>query len=91
LNIGYTDSAKSGYWRVSDLKKNTAALNIPSQLISDKPVIPDVKGMGLKDAVYLLENKGLKTVVAGKGKVVNQSLAAGTTFQKGQKIILMLN
>jgi cell division protein FtsI (penicillin-binding protein 3) len=91
LNIPYTDSNKSGYWKVSDLKKNTALLNNPSNLISEKPVIPDVKGMGLKDAVYLLENKGLKTVVAGKGKVVNQSLAAGTTFQKGQKIILMLN
>lgn len=73
------------------MKKNTASLSNPTNLISDKPVIPDVKGMGLKDAVYLLENKGLKTVVAGKGRVVNQSLAAGTSFQKGQKIILMLN
>jgi cell division protein FtsI (penicillin-binding protein 3) len=41
--------------------------------------------------VYLLENKGLKTVVTGKGRVVNQSIVAGTTFLKGQQILLMLN
>lgn len=54
-------------------------------------VIPELKGMGLKDALYLLENKGLVAVVTGRGKVVSQSLPAGTNFSKGQKIILMLN
>jgi cell division protein FtsI (penicillin-binding protein 3) len=47
--------------------------------------------MGLKDAVYLLENKGLKVAASGRGKVMNQSLVAGTNFNKGQTISLALN
>ena len=91
LNIAYKDSAASGFWRAIDFKNNTAGLNTPAQALTQPSVTPDVKGMGLKDAVYLLENKGLQAMVSGKGRVVNQSLAAGTPFKKGQKIILMLN
>jgi cell division protein FtsI (penicillin-binding protein 3) len=47
--------------------------------------------MGLKDAVYLLENKGLKVTITGRGRVMNQSLAAGTNFNKNQNIALILN
>ncbi len=93
LKIKYIDSvsATGGVWRSVHYKNNAAELkNIPevSTLLS---VVPDVKGMGLKDAVYLLENKGLQAIVSGKGKVVSQSLAAGMNFKKGQKIIIMLN
>jgi cell division protein FtsI (penicillin-binding protein 3) len=70
---------------------STAALNNPSQLATNPNITPNVKGMGLKDAIYLLENKGFMTVVYGKGKIVSQSIEAGTNFKKGQKIILMLN
>jgi cell division protein FtsI (penicillin-binding protein 3) len=56
-----------------------------------KNTVPNVIGMGLKDAINILENAGLKTVVSGKGKVVNQSIAAGTIFKKNQIITLLLN
>jgi cell division protein FtsI (penicillin-binding protein 3) len=91
LNILYKDSAMSGYWRSMGLKNNEAGLSAPLNAFTPASVTPDVTGMGLKDAVYLLENKGFKTVVAGRGRVVNQSVTAGTNFNKGQKIILMLN
>lgn len=39
--------------------------------------VPDLIGMGLKDALYILGNAGFKVSVNGKGKVVSQSLAAG--------------
>ena len=52
---------------------------------------PAVIGMGLKDAVYLLENKGLKVVATGRGRVFNQSLLAGTPFKKGQTVTISLN
>ena len=91
LNIASRDSVASGFWRAMNLKNNVAGLNTPAQALTQPSVTPNVKGMGLKDAVYLLENKGLKTVVSGMGRVVSQSLAAGTNFTKGQKIILMLN
>lgn len=54
-------------------------------------LVPDVKGLGLKDAVYLLENEGLKVTIQGRGKVEGQSLAPGTRITKGQRIILMLS
>ncbi|MCB0709069.1 MAG: PASTA domain-containing protein, partial [Chitinophagaceae bacterium] len=40
---------------------------------------------------YLLENMGLQVVAVGRGRVANQSLAAGTIFNKNQKISLFLN
>lgn len=52
--------------------------------------VPDVSGMGLKDALYVLGNSGLKTQVRGSGKVVRQSLIAGTRVNKGVPIILEL-
>lgn len=91
LNIGAVDSANTDIWRAASLKNSAAAMQLPAEAITAGSVTPDVKGMGLKDAVYLLENKGLKTVITGKGRVVNQSILAGSNFKKGQKIILMLN
>ncbi len=52
--------------------------------------VPNVVGMGLRDALYLLENRGLKVVVSGAGKVVLQSLRSGTPI-RGQTIKLTLN
>jgi cell division protein FtsI (penicillin-binding protein 3) len=54
-------------------------------------LIPDVKGMGLKDALYVLETAGVKVKVNGKGRINNQSIAAGTPVAKGQEITLSLN
>lgn len=54
-------------------------------------IMPDVKGMALKDAVYILENEGAQVRVLGKGKVQSQSVAPGTKIIKGQNIILQLS
>ncbi|MEP7254117.1 MAG: PASTA domain-containing protein, partial [Ferruginibacter sp.] len=92
LNVPFVDSARSGYWRSMQLKNNSGTLNTP--LISTSTsgsVTPNVVGLGLKDAVYLLENMGLKVTATGRGRVVNQSLTAGTNFNKKQNISLILN
>jgi len=52
--------------------------------------VPDLIGMGLKDALYILGNAGFKVSVNGKGKVVNQSLAAGEQLSKDQLISIEL-
>ncbi len=52
---------------------------------------PSVIGMGAKDAVYLLESKGLKVHLSGVGKVKSQSIPGGTTIAKGQAISIYLN
>jgi cell division protein FtsI (penicillin-binding protein 3) len=55
-----------------------------------KGIVPDVAGMGLRDAVFLLENRGLKVSHSGLGKVVKQLPEHGTPYNPGQKIHLTL-
>lgn len=52
--------------------------------------VPSVIGMGAKDAVYLLESKGLRVNLSGVGKVHSQSVSQGTLVRKGQTIGLIL-
>lgn len=92
LHLPYADSAVSGMLRRASMKNNFTSLHTPlNSSASSGSVTPDVVGMGLKDAVYLLENKGLKVTVSGRGRVMNQSLIAGSIYKKGQNILLALN
>ena len=56
----------------------------------EKGIVPDVSGMGLKDALYLLENEGYKVNFSGSGRVVSQTPDAGTALGRGHKITLTL-
>ena len=53
-------------------------------------VMPDVTGMSARDAVFLIESRGVKTKLYGRGKVTQQSIAAGHTISKGMACILTL-
>ena len=53
--------------------------------------VPDVTGLSVKDAVYLLENQGLTVMFSGAGTVKNQSIQPGEKIVKGAKIILELS
>jgi cell division protein FtsI (penicillin-binding protein 3) len=55
-----------------------------------KAVMPNIKGMGLKDIVYLLESMGLKVKANGKGKVMVQSIQAGAVLTKGMTVYVEL-
>ena len=55
-----------------------------------KNMIPELKGMGAKDAMFLLGQMGLKVRITGMGKVVSQTLLPGTIAHKGQTILLNL-
>jgi len=52
--------------------------------------VPDVRGMGASNAIYLLENAGLKVKVKGVGKVIQQSLSPGSKCRPGQTVYLAL-
>lgn len=91
MRIYYNDITNAGFWRSLRLQNNKANLGQPLEMMTANSITPNVTGMGLKDAVYLLENKGLGVSVTGHGKVINQSLLPGTSFTKGQKIALLLN
>lgn len=60
------------------------------QPVSEKKM-PDVRGMGLKDALYLLENMQLKVIARGRGKVKQQSIEPGITLDRKSPVILELN
>jgi cell division protein FtsI (penicillin-binding protein 3) len=53
-------------------------------------VMPDIRGVGLKDAMELLGKLKLNVVANGNGKVVMQSIQAGTSIAKGQTVYLTL-
>ena len=55
-----------------------------------KGIMPDIKGMGLKDALFLAGNAGLKTKVKGSRKVVAPSIVPGAKIGKGLALILEL-
>jgi cell division protein FtsI (penicillin-binding protein 3) len=61
-----------------------------SELSLKKGIVPDVTGMGLRDAIFLLENRGLKVSYSGIGTVVKQSPEQGAAYNPGQKIYLTL-
>ena len=54
-------------------------------------LIPDVRGMSMRDAVYLLESYGLRVRCNGRGRVLRQNPQQGTRFQAGALIILEMN
>jgi cell division protein FtsI (penicillin-binding protein 3) len=53
-------------------------------------ITPDVTGMGAKDAVYMLESRGLKVKLQGRGRVKRQSYPAGKQVMKGCECVLTL-
>jgi len=71
-------------FRESGINENIIISNLT------KDVVPDLIGLSIKDAIYFLENHGLKVVAIGKGAVVRQSLNPGSKFTKGSSIILYL-
>jgi len=62
-----------------------------SNRIIIKSLVPNVIEMGLRDALFLLENTGLHVIVRGKGKVTSQSISPGTRVKPGDTIILEMS
>ena len=89
IKIAYADSMGKGAslsevhdWNYKPVAKAVA---------DGKGLMPDVRYMTLRDALYLLENKGLKVTVKGRGKVVAQDILAGTPIRKNTTVTILLN
>ncbi len=79
-----------GEW-VSTQAADSAVVISPRTIPGDQlGLVPNVLGMGLKDALYILENKGLKVRIVGRGMVKRQSLPPGTRCFQGSSIVLEL-
>jgi cell division protein FtsI (penicillin-binding protein 3) len=92
---GYSNSVKKAVARVPfafgiQSDANQISVNIQNNVPSvnsrdvDTGIVPDVRGMGLTDAMYALESRGLKVVAKGYGKVVYQSILPGTKARHQQ-------
>ena len=88
LNIQIDSNYISTDYAVSLPGENLAKLG---QKIIKPELVPNVKGMGARDAVYLLESLGLKTIISGKGKVKYQSIKPGESLMKYKAIKIELS
>ena len=61
-----------------------------TSIAEDRGVMPDVRGMGLKDALFLLESRNLRVRFSGQGAVIRQSIAPGSRISPGATVALTL-
>jgi cell division protein FtsI (penicillin-binding protein 3) len=87
LDVRYRRTAKNDWvaTRESGDTIRLVDLNIKNGLV------PDVRGMSLRDAMFLLENSGYKVKYSGKGKVLRQSPEHGSRYFEGQVVSLEMN
>ena len=86
-----TKSQENVEWTLTYAQSDQVELK--ARKISDdlqRNIMPNVVGMGLQDAIFLLENYGLKVEFSGKGSIKRQSIPKGKSIRKGQNIILQL-
>ena len=88
MGVSYKSHATDGEYIVASNDETKVNLRSKKDVRNQ---VPDVIGMSLNDAVFLLENKGLRVKVSGSGKVVSQSQKAGTNVVGGTVIKLVLN
>ena len=84
------DNSAANYVLAS-LKTKASSNSSTNYRESSKHTVPDVTGMGAKDAVYLLESRHVKARVKGRGKVKSQSIHAGTAIKQGMVCELILD
>lgn len=90
LNIPYSleIDPKSGYAAIDTSSSSELVLTRHSVV---KNIMPNVEKMGIKDALYILENAGLKVAFKGRGLVKKQSIAAGERVARGQRVFLEMS
>ncbi|NQY66804.1 MAG: PASTA domain-containing protein, partial [Flavobacteriales bacterium] len=81
-------SESASDWVVSSTNQESVSLQ-NRKIISN--LVPNVIGMGLRDAIYLLENSGLNVITEGRGVVKEQSITPGQASRGNQKIYLKLS
>ncbi|MBF0577827.1 penicillin-binding protein [Dysgonomonas sp. GY617] len=87
LNIPFTLPVGEAEWVMASTLQNKIEL---SKNVVQNGLVPDVRGMGAKDALFLLERAGLKVVLQGYGTVTSQSVPAGSRVIKGSQVTLGL-
>ena len=81
------DFSGNSEW-VSSYKKNNKVVISDKNISKDK--VPNVVGMGLKDAIYLIENTGMNVHINGRGRVTKQSIPPNEKSIPGGIVYLTL-
>ncbi len=87
LDVNYMKGASED-WVVTRESGDTIRL---AAIKMQKGLVPDVRGMSLRDAVYILENQGLKVRSNGRGRVLRQSPEHGARYYEGTVVSLEMN
>jgi cell division protein FtsI (penicillin-binding protein 3) len=87
LDVNYKKGAKD-QWVATRENGDTIRL---VGLTMKQGLVPDVRGMSLRDALFLLENSGYRVKYNGKGKVLRQSPEHGARYFEGQVVSLEMN
>ena len=87
-NFNCNNKSETSNWLRANV--NDTIMDVRDKFIATNR-IPDVRGLGLRDAMFILENAGLKVRVYGVGKVVRQSLSVGQGYTKGERIVIELS
>ncbi|MCF8370023.1 MAG: transpeptidase family protein [Bacteroidales bacterium] len=88
LDLPVDESGVNSEWVLT--LKHDSIIEYQNRFIREKNLMPNVKGMGLKDALYILENLGLKVEVSGYGMIHHQTPQPNSRIKKGQRVILGL-
>lgn len=87
IDTDYSGSSSSRSLGYATIKGNNIELTDRKVI---KGLMPNVHGLGARDAVYLLEQCGLYVRLSGVGKVKRQSIPSGNRIRKGQTVHLTL-
>lgn len=90
-NASWSGSYATGnpIWGTAECRRNSVQLTKATP--GGARQVPNVVGMGARDAVYLLESRGIRVQIVGRGKVARQSLVPGTPARRGQRCQLTLD
>ena len=88
INMNYYDSSTEAEW--VSIETNPEGVKLISNAFISNKTVPNVVGMNVTDAVYLLEGMGIKTRFQGQGIVTEQSLPAGDSLRKNSVMNLKL-
>lgn len=87
IGVNYKRQAENADWVRTQTRTDSV------YMVSGQPtgsLVPNVRGMAPEDAIYLLENMGLKVEIEGRGVIRQQSLQPGQRIQEGATIKLQL-
>jgi len=88
LDIKANDEDVNSEWVLTT--RLDSCVKLSNRTITEN-LMPNVKGMGVKDAVFILENAGLSVELQGRGTIQKQSIAPGTRISKGDLVVLEMS